>query len=77
MVPLASVDGGSEPGTGRNTFVYTQSVVNSAAFANDPNEPFPRFITGKRVRGDDPDFSELIVDSSIQEKESSFQPTPS
>lgn len=74
---MASVDGGSEPGTGRNTFIYTQSVVNSAAFANDPNEPFPRFITGKRVRGDDPDFSELIVDSSIQEKESSFQPTPS
>jgi hypothetical protein len=71
------VDGGSEAGARKNTFVYTQSNVNSSGFANDPNERFPRFITGKRVRGDDPDFSEVIVDSSIQEKESSFQPTPS
>jgi hypothetical protein len=38
---------------------------------------FQDLLPEKGSRGDDPDFSEVIVDSSIQEKGSSFQPTPS
>ncbi len=67
MIPLASVDGSSKAGTGRNTFVYTQSAVNSAVFAIDPKRHFPRLITRKGGTATLSDFSEVIVEPSMQE----------
>jgi hypothetical protein len=62
---LASVDGGSELGTGGNTFVYTNPAVNSAVFANDPKRPFPRLITKRGGTATLSDFSEVTVDPSM------------
>jgi hypothetical protein len=65
IIPLASVDGGSESGTGKNTFVYTKPAVNSAVFANYPKRPFPQLITRKGGTATLSDFSEVIVDPSM------------
>lgn len=77
MVPLASVDGGSEPGAGRNTFVYTQSNVNCAVFVNDPKRRFPRLIARKGRTATFSDFSEASLTYQYRRWPSSFQTTQS